>query len=164
MPISDIYNSDVTRVDKDTPIAEVAYLMRERHVDSVVVTEEVKGKQIPTGIITDRDLVLEVMAAEADPSRLNAGDIVVRSVVVANENDGILETLHSMRTHGVRRLPVIDGDGALTGTVGADDMIRLIAEEMKELAKMMLVEQRHERNMVRMSHIAIPGSAGLYPL
>jgi CBS domain-containing protein len=164
MPVSDICNTRVVRVDKDTPVSEVAYLMREQQVGSVVVTEQVKGKQIPTGIITDRDLVLEIMATQADPKKLSAGDIVFHSVIVADESDGIWETLHRMRTHGVRRMPVVDREGTLTGILSADDMIRLIAEEMKELAKMIAVEQRHERNIVRMSHVTSPGLGGPLPL
>lgn len=164
MPIADICNTSVVRVDKDTPVSEVAYLMREHQVGSVVVTEQVKGKQIPTGIITDRDLVLEIMATEADPKNLSVGDIVLHSVIVADENDGIWETLHRMRSHGVRRLPVVDREGVLTGIVSADDMIQLIAEEMKDLAKMIAVEQRNERNIVRMSHVTGPGVGGPLPL
>ncbi len=164
MPISDICNTQVVRVDRNTPVSEVAYLMREHHVGSVVVTEQVKGKQIPTGIITDRDLVLEIMATEAEPKNLSAGDIVLHSVIVADENDGVWETLHRMRSHGVRRMPVVDREGALTGIVSADDMIQLIAEEIKELAKMITVERRHESNMVNMSHVAGPYMGGLLPL
>jgi CBS domain-containing protein len=164
MPISDICNTRVVRVNKEAPIGEVARLMREHHVGSVVVTEEVRGKHIPTGIITDRDLVLEILAPEADPDNLSAGDILIHSPIVAEENDGIWETLHRMRAHGIRRLPVVDREGALTGIVTADDMIELIAEEMKELAKMIAVEQRREKNMVRMSYVSGPGLAGPLPL
>lgn len=164
MPISDICNTRVVSVDKDASVLKVARLMRERHVGSVVVTEEVRGKQIPAGIITDRDLVLEVLAAEADPNRLSAGDIVIHSVIVAEETDGVWETLHRMRTHGVRRLPVVDSDGVLTGIISADDLIELIAGEMKELGKMIAVEQRHERNLTSMSYAAGPGLGGPLPL
>ncbi len=164
MPITDIYNAKVIRADKDTSIVEVARLMREHHVGSIVVTEDIHGKQMPTGIITDRDLVLEIIAAEADPDQLCAGDIVIHNAIVAEENDGIWETLHRMRMHGVRRLPVVDSDGALTGIISADDMIGLIAEEMKELSKMIAVEQRHEKNTVRMSYVAGPGLGGPLPL
>jgi CBS domain-containing protein len=161
MPILDICNTNVVRIDKDTPIVEVARLMRERHVGSVVVTEKIKGKQIPTGIITDRDLVMEILAVEADPNALSAGDIVIHSLIVANEDDGLRETMHRMRTHGIRRLPVVDADGALVGIVSADDMLDLIAQEIKELAKMIVVEQKREKNQVRMSYVSGPGLGGL---
>jgi CBS domain-containing protein len=164
MPISDICNTKVISVEKDASVLQVARLMRERSVGCVVVTEEIKGKHIPAGIITDRDLVLEVMAAEADPNQLSAGDIVVHSAIVAEETDGVWETLHRMRSHGVRRLPVVDADGALTSIISADDIIELIAEEMRELSKMIAVEQRHERNTVRMSYAAGPGLGGPLPL
>lgn len=164
MPISDICNTKVVTARKDASIVEVARLMRERHVGCVVVVDEVRGNPVPVGLITDRDLVLEIIAAEADPDKLSAEDIVVHNVIVADENDGILETLHSMRKHGVRRIPVVNGNGVLAGIVSADDMIELIAEEMKELAKMISVEQRHERNLLRMGYAAGPGIPGPVPL
>lgn len=157
MPISDICNTKVVSVEKDDSILKVARLMRERHVGCVVVTQPAKGKRIPTGIITDRDLVLEVMAAEADPNQLSAGDIVVHSPIVAEENDGIRETLHRMRSHGIRRVPVIDGNGFLAGIVSADDMIEFFAKEFKDLAKMIAIEQRHEKEKLSMGFAAAPG-------
>lgn len=164
MPISDICNTKPVTVRKDTSLVEVARLMRERHVGCVVVVDEVRGSAIPVGLITDRDLVLEIVAAEADPRKLSAEDIVVRNVVVADEDDGILETLHCMRRHGVRRLPVVDGDGVLAGIVSADDLIELIAGEMKELARMISVEQRRERSLFHPGYAAGPGVPGPAPL
>jgi CBS domain-containing protein len=164
MPISDICTTPVVTAARDTSILEVARLMRERHVGCVVVVDEVKGKTVPVGLITDRDLALEVIAVEADPLKLSAADIVIHNVIVADEDDGILETLHSMRKHGVRRLPVLNRDGALVGIVSADDLIGLIAEEMKELAKMIAVEQHHEKTLLRMSYAAGPGLSGTFPL
>lgn len=152
MPISDLCNTSVVSVNKDATIPEVARLMRDRHVGCVVVTEEIKkGTPLPVGVITDRDLVLEIMAIEADARHLSAGDIVMRSVITARQNDGVWETLHRMRTHGIRRVPVVDDTGALTGIVSADDMIELIARELKELSKLIAVERRYERDLLRMS-------------
>lgn len=164
MPISDICTTPVVTAGRDTSIVEVARLMRERQVGCVVVVDEVNGNTVPVGMITDRDLVLEVIAAEADPLKLSAENIVIHSVVTAGEDDDIREMLHSMRRHGVRRLPVVNGDGALVGIVSADDMIELIAEEMKELAKMISVEQRHEKILLRMSYAAGPGISAPFPL
>lgn len=157
MPISDICNTKVVTVEKDESILQVARLMRERHVGCVVVTRRAKEKEIPTGIITDRDLVLEVMSAEADPNQVSAGDIVVHSPIVVEENDGIRETLHRMRSNGIRRVPVVDGDGFLAGIISADDMIDFFAKEFKDLAKMISIEQRHEREKLSMSYVAAPG-------
>lgn len=152
MPVSDICNTKVVSIDKDASIPEVARLMRDRHVGCVVVTEEIKqGTPLPVGVITDRDLVLEIMAIEADPKHLCAGDIVMRSIITARGNDGIWETLHRMRTHGIRRVPVVDDTGALTGIVSADDMIELIAQELKELSKLITVERRNEKDLLRMT-------------
>lgn len=164
MPISDICNTRVVTAHKGTPIVDVARLMRDRHVGCVVIVDEIKGNIHPIGLITDRDLALEVVAAEVNPEKLSAEDIVVRDIILAAEDEGILETLHSMRKHGVRRLPVVNRSGSLVGIVSADDMIELIAQEMKELAKMISVEQRHEKNLLRMNYAAGPGVPGPFPL
>lgn len=148
MSISDICNTQVVTVDETAGVLEVARLMREHHVGCVIVTEEKDGKRLPIGVITDRDLVLEIMAIEANPKHLCAGDIVIRNPVTARRDDGILETLHRMRSNGVRRLPVVDQDGALNGIISADDLIALIARELKELAKLIRVEQRNEKDLL----------------
>ena len=64
MPVSEICNREVIVVQRETTVNEAAKLMRQHHVGSVVVFEERKGVRVPVGIVTDRDLVVEVMAPE----------------------------------------------------------------------------------------------------
>jgi CBS domain-containing protein len=165
MSVSDICNTRVISADKDTSIPDVARLMREHRVGCVVVTEEIKkGTLLPVGVITDRDLVLEITAIEANPRHLTAGDIVIRSVITVRENDDIRETQQRMRTHGIRRVPVVDATGALTGILSADDMIGLIARELQELAQLIAIERKRERDLLRLTfaaeEMANPGATG----
>ena len=87
--------------------------MREHHVGGLVVVKEKSGKRVPVGIVTDRDLVIEVIAEGVDMGDISVGDIMSDQLVTAREGDDLLETIKMMRARGIRRLPVIDDDGAL---------------------------------------------------
>jgi CBS domain-containing protein len=144
MPIGDICILDVVTCKRDTKIDEVAALMRQHHVGDVVVTEESKGKEVPVGIITDRDIVASVIALKLDPSVFSAGDLVSRPVVTIKDDLGVFEAIQAMRKHGVRRMPVLNQHGGLAGIISIDDLIELLAAEMGELAKLISKEQAEE--------------------
>lgn len=144
MPIGSICVRDVITCNRDTKIDEVAQLMRQHHVGNVVVTEESKGKTVPVGIITDRDIVTSVIALKLDPTIFSADDLISRKIITVPENLGVFETIQEMRRHGVRRMPVLDQEGALAGIISIDDLIGLLAEEMSELAMLITKEQTEE--------------------
>ena len=83
--------------------------------------------------MTDRDLVVEVMAAGLVPEKLAVRDIVVEPLQALGEDASLFEALRTMRSHGVRRLPVVAGDGSLVGIVTVDDVIGLGAEVLEDL-------------------------------
>jgi CBS domain-containing protein len=139
MLVGKICNREVVFVEPDTSIAEAARLMREHHVGGLVVVQEKSGKRVPVGIITDRDLVIEVIAEGVDMSDITVGDIMSDQLVTAREGDDLLETLKMMRARGIRRLPVIDDDGAL------DDLIDLFSEQIADLARLIAFEQKREQ-------------------
>ena len=137
MPIGDVCIRDVAITGKSTTIRDAALLMRRNHVGDLVVTEEDQsGRQIPMGIVTDRDIVLSVIALALDPTVYTVGDLVARELVTVAEDQGIFECIQRMRTNGVRRMPVVDGHGGLIGIVSVDDLIQLLSEEMSALAKL----------------------------
>lgn len=144
MPIGEICNRGVVFATRDTSILETAQLMRRHHVGDLVVVDEKNGKRIPVGIVTDRDIVIEVIAKEADINSLTAGDIMGPELVTAREAEGVFETIQLMRLKGVRRMPVVDTQGGLVGIVSVDDLVELLAEEMNELAKLISREQVRE--------------------
>jgi CBS domain-containing protein len=120
--------------------------MREHHVGGLVVVQEKFGKRVPVGIITDRDLVIEVIAAGVDMGDISVGDIMSDPLVTACEGDDLLETLKMMRARGIRRLPVIDDDdGALAGILTVDDLIDLFSEQIADLARLIAFEQKREQ-------------------
>jgi CBS domain-containing protein len=111
----------VTTVERAS-LADVAKLMRDNHVGSVVVIDP-PGSGIPVGILTDRDIVVSAVAANQDPRTLSAGEVMTRDVVTALEDDDASWSLKVMRDRGIRRLPVVNRDGVLTGILALDDLL-----------------------------------------
>jgi CBS domain-containing protein len=143
--IGEICNREVVYAVRDTPIVIAARLMRQHHVGSVVVVDEVNGgRRVPVGIITDRDLVVEILATELDPRTMTLGDVMVPELVTARESEGLSEIMEIMRYKGVRRLPIVGEEGQLVGIVSIDDLLEVLAEQMTDLTKIVAREQAHE--------------------
>lgn len=144
MPISEICNREVVYAQRDNSTLEAAKLMRQHHVGNLVVVDDNEGVRVPVGIITDRDLVVEIMAPELVPNAITVGDIMSPELAVVKENAGLYESIQYMREIGVRRLPVVNNDGGLIGILTLDDMLELLAEEMSILTKVVKHEQKKE--------------------
>ena len=144
MPISEICNREVVVVQPNDTILEAAKLMRQHHVGDVVVVEDRGGVRVPVGIVTDRDLVVEIIAPELDPATITVGDIMVPDLVTVKENTGMFEAIEYMRAKGVRRLPVVNDSGGLVGILTLDDLLELLAKELLALAKLVKYEQKKE--------------------
>lgn len=144
MTIGEICNREVVIVAREASVIEAARLMREYHVGDLVVVDESSGQRRPVGIVTDRDIVLEVVAMEVAPETLRVGDIMTPRLVTVRESEGVFETIRYMRGKGVRRVPVVDTEGRLEGIVTLDDLLALLAEELGELAKLVAREQDRE--------------------
>ena len=119
--------------------------MRQHHVGDVVVAmRKEDGSPTPVGIVTDRDLVVEVIATELDPAVITVGDIMVSSLAVVNESYGVYETFQAMAEEGVRRMPVINKDGGLVGIVTLDDLLLLLGREFDAIPHILAREQTKE--------------------
>lgn len=125
--------------------------MRESHLGRIVVVDETDGKCIPSGILTDRDIVVAVVALGLNPEVIQVGDVMSQELLAVREDAGVTETVELMRLKGVRRLPVTDDAGALVGIVAADDILTLLADEMSALAKMVSREHKREKETRRSS-------------
>lgn len=135
MPVGEICNREVVVAERTTTIVEAARLMRRYHVGDLVVVDEVQGRRVPVGMVTDRDLVVEVIAREQPFASCTVSAIMSATVVCVPETAGVIETIQLMRSHGVRRVPVVDAGGALVGILAADDLLDLLAEELSALAR-----------------------------
>jgi len=145
MTIGAICNRDVITVLRDATVLQAAKLMRQHHVGDVVVIELGNNeKPKPIGILTDRDIVIDLVATELDGNVITAGDIMVANLAVIRETSGVFEAIQIMTTKGVRRLPVVDDEEGLVGIITLDDLLLLLAKEFGGLAKLVTREQKNE--------------------
>ena len=149
MTIGAICNREVITVQRDATVLHAAMLMRQYHVGDVVVIENRKDVTVPIGIVTDRDVVVEVVATELDTAVITVGDIMVASLAVVKDSVGVLEAIQLMTSKGVRRLPVVDDGGSLMGIVTLDDLLLLLAKEFGALSKLVAREQKNEASRRR---------------
>jgi CBS domain-containing protein len=115
--IDEIMTADPITVTPQTPIAEVARLMRDEDFGEVLVSEEDHLR----GVVTDRDLVVRAMAEARDPDSTSAQDVCSADMVTCSLDAEVDEAVRLMREHSVRRLPIMDGD-QLVGTVSMGDI------------------------------------------
>lgn len=144
MTIAAICNREVITVQRDATVLHAAMLMRQYHVGDVVVVENRINQCVPVGIVTDRDIVVELIATELDCNVITVGDIVITKLVVVKDSAGVFEAIQLMTDKGIRRLPVVDNDGGLVGIVTLDDLLLLLAKEFSSLTKLVAREQKNE--------------------
>lgn len=144
MGITKICKSEVAYVYRATVASEAARLMRDRHVGCLVVVEESDRSHVPVGILTDRDIVVAIVARDQDARTLSVGQVMSPNPVTVREDASLTDTLRLMRRRGVRRLPVVDAHGRLVGIATLDDVLGLLAHELGELASAIQSERAEE--------------------
>lgn len=143
----EICTRSVSIAFRDTPLNGAARLMRENHVGCLVVVDDSAGQRIVVGMLTDRDIVTAVVASDLDPAALSAGEVMTTDLVTAREDDSLIDLMRTMRRKGVRRIPVVGGQGELVGLVALDDVLAILAEEMGLLVAAIDSEGQRERKM-----------------
>ncbi len=138
--VADLAQRAVVTTAAESTLTECAALMRREHVGSIIVTDA--GR--PRGVLTDRDIVLEAVAVQLDPGTLTAGDVMSESLATVREDDDLFDALARMRQHGVRRLPVVNDTGALTGLLAVDNVLEVLAEEIDSVVRVVKAEQTKE--------------------
>jgi CBS domain-containing protein len=116
--VGDIMTRPPRTLDVTASVMDAATLMREGDFGDVVVLEE--GRLC--GILTDRDIVVRVLATGDDPCSIRVGDVCSRVLTTVSESDGISDAVRLIRAKAVRRLPVLDDDGKLVGIVSLGDL------------------------------------------
>ncbi|HEY7671651.1 MAG TPA: CBS domain-containing protein [Gammaproteobacteria bacterium] len=147
MTVGNLCNHNVATVGSDATVAEAARRMREAHVGDLVVTEQRNGLTVPIGMITDRDLVIEVLAAGVEPGALAIRDLMSRDIVTVHEDNGLEFALSEMRRRGLRRVPVVDAKNALIGILSVDDVIDHLARLLGHVADAYRIERHTEQKM-----------------
>jgi signal-transduction protein with cAMP-binding, CBS, and nucleotidyltransferase domain len=126
---------------------EIAAKMRGEHVGDLIVVEDRSGESVPVGIVTDRDLVMEVMAKNLDPVTVKASDVMSRELITAYEGEELDVALERMRWSGVRRIPILDSAGNLVGIATFDDILEKLAITLTNLSHVSKVQCAEERTV-----------------
>ncbi len=117
MRVRDIMSSDVSFVDPSAKIPEVAKIMRDKNVGSVPI---VQNEQV-VGIITDRDIILRVIAEQMDVNQTSAAQVMTDEPVFIEENSNIDQAADMMAEYQIKRLPVVN-KGKLVGIIALGDL------------------------------------------
>lgn len=144
MCIGKFCKRDVVCATRDNTVVEAAALMRRHHVGDVVIVEETGTGRKPIGIVTDRDIVVEIVSAALDPKLVKVGDLLLRPLVTVGEDAAYAETVHLLSTQGIRRMPVVDAAGLLVGIISLDDLFHQLVKPLAELSQLALRERRYE--------------------
>lgn len=122
----DIMTPNPRIVKVDDSVDRIARMLADENIGAVVVCNDQRRLQ---GMITDRDLAVEVVAKDRDPHSTRAAELVNgREVVTIGADDDIDEAIDTMKAHAVRRLPVIDGDEVI-GIVSQADIARVAKDK-----------------------------------
>ncbi len=144
MRVAEVCNREVVVITRESAALEAAQLMRAHHVGDLVVIEERSGVPVPVGIVTDRDIVVEVIAKEIEPQAVTVGDVMTAELATGAETDDVADVLELMRVKSIRRLPIVDRHGGLVGILTVDDLIDLISGMMSDVATLVLRQSRRE--------------------
>jgi CBS domain-containing protein len=147
MRVGEYCNREVVVVEEEKSVTEAAAVMRQYHVGDVVICKAKYGKQIPVGIITDRDIALEIVAKGTDPDSIRVGEAMSFDLTVVSEHDDLMHVIEVMRDKGIRRVPVIDADEALVGILTVDDIVDLLSEVLVDLAHLVDRQKRRETRL-----------------
>ena len=147
MSVGQYCDRKVGLVSQSFSILEVAQIMRNCHVGEVVVVEQLNGKNIPVGIITDRDLVIEIIAMEVNVDQLSVGSIMSMEMITINEDKSLRDALEIMQLHGIRRSPVVDSNGTLLGLIKIESILEVLSHDMAKVLELFNTERRVETTL-----------------
>ena len=131
--LRDFATTTVVVAEPDTTALIAAQLMRKHHIGALVVVDA-QEKSSPVGIVTDRDLVLALMAEGLDADLFTVGDIMSTQLVLASPDMDAMDAVQLMRTQRLRRLILVDAAGRLVGIVTMEDILELLTRELAALA------------------------------
>lgn len=129
MKVSDVMSGSVEFLPSDATAKEAAELMGELDIGALPVgtAETVEG------MLTDRDILFRVVAAGRDPNAVRAGEVTSRPAITCEENDPLQTAMDLMMAHHIRRLPVRDDHGHVTGVVTLADVARKLLVDSETL-------------------------------
>lgn len=149
MNVRALCDTQVATIRATDELSAAAALMRDRHVGYLVVADPLPlgGWSKPVGVLTDRDIVVEVLAKNLDPKAVTVEDIMTRSPVVVDESRSLDHALGEMRRVGIRRIPVVSATGQLIGVLSLDTVVEQLSKELAELSGSIRSERRMEQTL-----------------
>ena len=149
MNLRSLCDTQVITVRASDELSTAAALMRDRHVGYLVVADPLPlgGWSKPIGVLTDRDIVVEVLAKDLDPKSVTVEDIMTRNPVVVDEGRSLDHALGEMRRVGIRRIPIVGAAGQLIGVLSLDTVVQHLASELAELSSSIRSERRVEQSL-----------------
>ncbi|MHB1871233.1 MAG: CBS domain-containing protein [Steroidobacteraceae bacterium] len=149
MKLKELCTPDVVSCTAEINALHAARLMRDHHVGDLVILDENSEDGTPIGIVTDRDIVVEVLAKDLDPAKVTLREIMRVPLVLARASEEVEQALERMRAHGVRRVPMLDDAGKLAGIISLDDLLRRLAADAAALVEVVTREQDREHRARR---------------
>ena len=149
MLLKEICTPDTVFCAADRTALHAACLMRQHHVGDVILVEDTESDPSPIGVVTDRDIVVEVLGKELDPARVTLRLIMRTPVVIASMSEEVVQAVERMKSHGVRRIPVVDETSKLIGVLSLDDLLKQLAADAASLAEVVTREQDREHRTRR---------------
>lgn len=128
--LKDVINREVITISPASPVSEAAYMMMNEDIGAVVVVD---GEMRPVGIVTDRDLVVSVLAEGISPDGTTVEEVMSKNLITVDEDADLFDMLSTLSENSIRRLPVTRL-GKLTGIVSVDDLIVIVATELVNVA------------------------------
>lgn len=153
--VGDVCTKPVVTISSKASVLDASRLMRQKNVGAVVVVNSDK----PRGILTDRDIAVTVVAEGLDPASVSVADVMRANPTVIREDRSVLEAVKLLGAKGVRRLPVVNTTGKLTGIIALDDLLILFATEMAHVASALSYEVGRPRVNVSAGAEATPTAA-----
>jgi len=144
MRIRDLYTPHAQTAYRDQPLAEAARSMCNAHIGALVVIERDEPLHRPIGILTDRDIVRGELRRSADLFCLTVGEVMTADPLVLPADLEATVAIEALNRRAVRRAPVIDASGRLTGMVTLDDLLPALAQQLADLAKLVGTQARRE--------------------
>ncbi len=148
MKVESFFTRNVVTAGLDTTIYEAARLMRSEHVGDVVVVDE-NDSDKPMGILTDRDIVVSVLAPDLDTKTITVGDAMSERLATIRLTDDLSDAIAIMGEASVRRLPVVDERKKLVGVLSLDDIVRVLGRYMDKLSRLADTQTFYERTTKR---------------
>jgi CBS domain-containing protein len=144
MRISEVCTADVVCVAPSCTVREAAEIMRRDHVGSVVVVEADALRQVPIGLLTDRDIAISVVAPGVRTDVVTVGDMMSLPLYTFVESEDLFDAIRYMRDKGVRRLVITTRGGELAGILTLDDVYAALVTQMSDLKRVVEREQVRE--------------------